>query len=226
MPPIINSHATGKITEETKDVFIECSGFDFEILKKCLNIIVTALADMGGSIYQMELDYGKKTITPDLTPEKMSLSIENTNKVLGLNLNEKQIKNYLERMGHNYNKGVVEIPAWRTDVLHEVDLIEDVAVAYGYENLIPEIPNISTIGEEDKKETIKRKIAEILAGLNLLEVSNFHLTTIKDQFTNQGIPEKQEKGFIEIEASKTEYTILRKDLAHYLLKNLGENWCG
>jgi phenylalanyl-tRNA synthetase beta chain len=223
MPPIINSHNTGKITEDTKDVFIECSGFDFEILKKCLNIIVTALADMGGQIYQMELDYGKKTLTPDLSPEKMPISIENTNKLLGLNLNEKQIKSYLERMGHNYNKGIVEIPAWRTDILHEVDLIEDVAVAYGYENLVPEIPSISTIGEEDKKETIKRKIAEILAGLNLLEVSNFHLSTIKDQFTNQGIQEKQEKGYIEVEASKTEYNILRKDLAHYILKNLSEN---
>ncbi|MBS3076637.1 phenylalanine--tRNA ligase subunit beta, partial [Candidatus Pacearchaeota archaeon] len=69
MPPIINSQLTGKITYETKDVFIECSGFDFEILKKCLNILVTTMADMGGQIYQMELDYnGKKQITPDLTP--------------------------------------------------------------------------------------------------------------------------------------------------------------
>ena len=41
MPPIINSHDLGKITENTKEAFIECSGSDFQILQKTLNIIVT-----------------------------------------------------------------------------------------------------------------------------------------------------------------------------------------
>ena len=230
MPPIINSLATGKITSETKDVFVECSGFDFEILKKCLNIITTCLADMGGKIYQMEIKTGiigitKKVLTPDFAPEKMRLSIENTNKLLGLELKEKQIKTCLEKMGHGYKDEDVFVPSWRTDVLHEVDLIEDIAIAYGYENFVSEIPSISTIGGEDKKETIKRKIAEILAGLGLLEVSNYHLTSKNEQFTNMGIPEKQEKSFnvIEVENSKTDFKILRKDLSHYLMKNLSEN---
>ena len=225
MPPIINSQATGKVTQDTKDVFVECSGFDFEILKKCLNILVTCLADMGGKIYSMEIKTGfaKKTITPDLTPEKNKISIENTNKLLGLELKEKQIKNLLEKMGHDYSKGEVLVPAWRTDILHEVDLIEDIAIAYGYENFVPELPAVSTIGEEDKKEIIKRKIAEILVGLGLLEVSNYHLTSKNNQFTSMGIPEKQEKKFIEVEQSKTDFKILRKDLSHYLLKNLSEN---
>ena len=48
MPPIINSHLTGKIEETTKEVFIECSGFDFFVLSKCLNILITTLAEMGG----------------------------------------------------------------------------------------------------------------------------------------------------------------------------------
>ena len=223
MPPIINSKLTGKITEQTKDVFIECSGFDFEILKKCLNIIATSLADMGGKIYQMELKYKRKQITPDLTPEKAKISLENTNKLLGLNLKEKELKQLIKKMGHDYNKGIVEIPAWRTDILHEVDLIEDVAIAYGYENFVPEIPEIATIGQEDSKEIIKRKISEILAGLNMLEVSNYHLTIKKDQFKKMGIPEKQEKNFVKLEKSKTNYTILRKNLAHYLLKVFSEN---
>src|SRR3989344_4966488 len=42
--------------EETKDVFVECSGFDFEVLSTCLNMIVTALADMGGDIYSLKLE--------------------------------------------------------------------------------------------------------------------------------------------------------------------------
>ena len=223
MPPIINSHLTGKITENTRDIFIECSGFDLEVLEKCLNILVTSLADMGGEVYQMELKYAKKKLTPNLAPEKAKISLENTNKLLGLNLKEKELRQLIQKMGHDYNKGVVEIPAWRTDILHEVDLIEDVAIAYGYENFIPEIPEISTIGQEDPRETIKRKISEILAGLGMLEVSNYHLTNKKHQFTKMGISKRQEKHFIEVEESKTDHTILRKNLSHYLLKILSEN---
>jgi len=220
MPPIINSQIVGKVTEKTKDVFIECSGFDLEILKKCLNIIVTALADMGGEIYQMKLNYGK---TPNLKSEKIKISLENTNKLLGLSLNQRQIKQLLEKMGYNYTEGYVEIPAWRTDILHEVDLIEDIAIAYGYENFIPEIPEISTIGQENSEAQIKRKISEILTGLKMIEVSNYHLTNKQNQFKKMGIAEKQEKDFLEVEESKTDYTILRKNLAHYLLKNFSEN---
>ena len=225
MPPIINSQVTGRVSEQTRDVFVECSGFDLAVLNKCLNILITCFADMGGKIYQMEIKSGlaKKTITPNLTAVKMKISLQNTNKLLGLELKEKQVKEFLERMGHNYNKGEVSVPAWRIDILHEVDLIEDVAIAYGYENFVPEIPNVSTIGEEDKREIMKRKIAEMLAGLGLLEVSNYHLTSKNDQFTSMGTPEKQEKNFIQVENSKTDYNILRKDITHYLLKNLSEN---
>lgn len=223
MPPIINSQKTGKITKKTKEVFVECSGHDFDILKKCLNIITTSLADMGGIIYQMKLKGKTKDITPDFTPTKMKLSLENTNKLLGLNLTEKELEKLLEKMGYGYEKGFVQIPSWRLDILHEVDLIEDVAIAYGYDNFDSEIPKISTIGKEDPKETIKRKIAEVFTGMNFLEISNYHLTTKKDQFTKMGIPEKHQKDFIEVNDSKTDYSILRKDLSHYILKILSEN---
>ena len=80
-----------------------------------------------------------------------------------------------------------------------------------------------TIGQENPEEIIKRKIAEILTGLNLIEVSNYHLTNKEYQFKKMGIHEKQEKEFVELENSKTEYNIIRKDLSHFLLKNLSEN---
>jgi phenylalanyl-tRNA synthetase beta chain len=221
MPPVINSKDTGKITSETTDVFIECSGFDFETLSKCLNIIATNFAEMGGKVYRMELhEKNKKKITPDLTPEKMKISLQNTNSLLGISLTEKNLKELIEKMGYNYNNGIVEIPAWRADILHEVDLIEDIAIAYGYENFIPEIPEIATVGKEDEKEITKRKISEILIGLNMLEVSNYHLTNKREQFKKMSA---QEENFIEVEESKTDYTILRKDLTHYLLKILSEN---
>lgn len=225
MPPIINSHMTGKVTSDTKEIFIECSGFDFKTLKKCLNILVLLFSDMGGKIYQMELKGAPEKISPILESEKIKISLENTNKILGTNIDEKKIKTLLENMGHNYNPKTkeVEIGPWRTDILHEVDLIEDVAIAYGYQNLNPEIPKISTIGKENPEEIIKRKISEILAGLGLLETSNYHLTNKEYQFEKMGVPEKQEKEFVELENSKTEFNILRKDISSFLLKNLSEN---
>lgn len=225
MPPIINSQMTGKVTEDTKDIFIECSGFDFKTLKKFLNILVLVFTDMGGKVYQMELKGAPEKITPVFESEKMKISLENTNKTLGTNIDEKKIKLLLESMGHNYNPKTkeVEIGPWRSDILHEVDLIEDIAIAYGYENLNPEIPKISTIGKESPEEIIKRKISEILTGLELIETSNYHLTNKEYQFEKMGVPEKQEKEFVELENSKTEFNILRKNLSSFILKNLSEN---
>jgi len=223
MPPIINSQISGRVIENTQDVFIECSGMEKSILNKCLNIIVTSLAEMGGKIYQMNLHYGKKETTPNLSTEKIKISLEKVNKVLGLELNEKELKRLIEMMGHGYDSkgGTAEVSAWRTDILHEIDIVEDVAIAYGYENFIPEIPDTSTIGEINSKEIVKKKISEILSGLGMNEVLNYHLTGKEDQMEKMNVQEKE--SFIEVEKSKTDYTILRKTLTPLLLRNLAEN---
>src|SRR5271157_359718 len=127
MPPIINSQLTGKVTDKTKDLFVECSGYNFVTLSKCLNILTTILADMGGEIFEVEVEYGReKKMTPDFSTEKMQIHIDKVNKLLGLELKERDVKKLLERMGYNFNKEA-EIPSWRMDILHEVDLIEDIA---------------------------------------------------------------------------------------------------
>ena len=220
MPPIINSHRTGKIEKETGEVFIECSGHDLEIQKKVLNILVTTFADMGGEIYAMNLQYGnKKLVTPDFTPEKMKINLENVNRLLGVEIKETDVKKGIEKMGYSYNKKEVEIPAYRTDILHENDLIEDIAIAYGYDNFVPEIPEISTIGEETEGGIKKRKISDILAGLGFLEISSYHLTTKKDaKKTNY-----KSRDFIQVEDSKTEYDILRPSLLISCCRVLSEN---
>ncbi len=223
MPPIINSQDTGKINEKTKDIFIECSGFDFQILSKALNILVTMFADMGGKIYEMKIKHKRKTLkTPNLKPEKIKINLDYANKVLGLNLKEKDVKKNLERMGYLYSKGNVLIPAWRTDILHEIDIVEDIAIAYGYDKFQPEILEISTIGEENKKQEIKRKISSILIGLGMQEIISSILTNKEYQLKKMNLKEKKEE-VIEIQNSKTEYDILRKNLIPIALKILSEN---
>jgi len=226
MPPIINSDKTGKINGNTKEIFIECSGQNLAHQKKVLNIIVTTLADMGGKIYQMEIQDSTKELSPNLEPEKLTFSIENINKTLGLELSEKQIKDLLEKMGIGFEKQkekiIALIPPYRTDILHEIDVTEEVAIAYGYDNFIPELPSISTIGKEDKTAILKRKISEILIGLNLLEISTYHLSTKEKQFKNINIKEFKSI-MIEVEETKTKNKILRNSLLAQSINILGEN---
>lgn len=182
MPPVINSNDIGKIEMTTKDVFIECSGFDFNVLKKCLNMIVTALADMGGKIYSLKLQYeGKAETTPDLNAEKMKIDYDYIRKRLGLEINDKKIEESLEKMGYSVEKGQALIPSYRTDILHLIDLAEDVAIGYGYENFKPEIPKFSTIGKESSIEKFKDKISDLLAGLGFIEAETFNLTSEEKQ---------------------------------------------
>lgn len=217
LPPIINSNETGKIVENTKDLFIECTGFNTDTLNKTLNILVTSLIDMGGTAYSMKIEDRKKQITPDLTTEKMKISLENVNKLLGINLKEKEMVNLLNKMGHKYKKGFALVSAWRTDILHEVDLIEDIAIAYGYDNFDSEIPELSTIGEESRENKLKSKIAELLIGLNLLEISSYHL------MKKEEVKKMKLKNVLEVENSKTEYKVLRQDLLSSVLRVLSKN---
>jgi len=221
MPPIINSHLTGKVTEKTKEVFIECSGFDFRVQSQCLNILITTFADMGAEIYSMDLYYGaKKLTTPDLSSRKMKLDLKHANKLLGLNLKEPQVKKLLERMVYGYTKGKALVPAYRVNVLHQVDLIEDIAIAYGYENLEPEIPRIATTADEDKFERFKNKIANILVGLGLMGVNTYHLANKEHQTKKMGV----EIDTIELANPTTkEYDVLRAWMIPSLMHVLGEN---
>lgn len=170
-----------------------------------------------GKAYSVEIDYGKNKEGIDLKPEKIKISIPDCEKLLGIKIKEAEVKKLLEKMGHSYNKGVVETPAYRADIMHPVDIYEDVAIAYGYDNFNPELPDVFTIGKEDELEVKKRKIAEILIGLGLLEISTYHLVKKEDLKRNLI------KGGIEVLESKTDYNILRPNLLLNAIKVFSEN---
>jgi len=216
MPPIINSELSGRVDLGTKELFIECTGTDKLAVERTLIIMATSLAESGCALYQVDIadDTGVKNLR--LESQKTKISIDNVNKLLGLELSEPQIQKLLEKMGHSYKKGVVETPCWRFDILHEVDLIEDIAIAYGYNNLVPEVPNISTAGEESKQSIVKRKLSEILIGLGMLEISTYHLIR-PEEF------EKNSLDALELLDSKNEYKYLRPNLFVPLMRILSEN---
>ena len=220
MLPYTNSYDTGKIDETTTEIFIECTGTDQNNVIQALNIFVTMFAEMGADIYSLDIEYPDKTITtPNLDPEKMKLDLAYINKRLGLKLSEKQAKELLEKMGYGYQNKEVLIPAYRADIIHQVDLSEDIAIAYGYENFVEEIPNVATIGEEAPLEKFYRKVREILIGLNLIEAKNYHLLT-KEELNDKM---NKEERIIGLKNALGEHNHLRNRLLSSLMKNLKEN---
>src|SRR3989344_5068943 len=221
IPPIINSHDTGRINESTKDVFIECSGPDLNTLNAALNIIVTSLADMKGEIYSLDIIYkNKKLVTPNLEPFLMDLDIKYVNKILDLNLKESEVKKYLQMMGLDYINRKAIIPSYRVDILHQIDLIEEIAIAYGYENFDSKLSNFGSVAEEDKLEIFKKKIANILTSLNFIEISTFNLTSIERNNKKMNVNDE----FVKLDNSiNEEFTILRSWLLPSLLEALSNN---
>jgi len=169
----------------------------------------------------MELYYGnKKFITPDLRPEEMKVDINYINRLLGLNLKENEIKKLFERMGYEYRNKQVLIPAYRADIMHQVDLAEDIAIAYGYENFKEVIPQVATTAEENKFMIFKRKISELLVGLGFLEASTYNLTNKKNQCKLMNT----EISLISLANSiSSDYDMLRAWIIPSLIEILSEN---
>ena len=225
MPPIINSIHTA-VEEKTKNLFIDVTGMDEKTINEILNIMVTSLADRGGRLLSVKIKYTDKTIeTPNLEVKSMSLNPSYANRLLGINLSKQEMMKCLRRMGFDVteikDKLKVFIPCYRADIMHTVDLIEDIAIAYGYENFKPEIPSISTIGEEKPIETFSSKLRDLLIGYGLQEVVTFMLTNKRNLFKKMLLKEEQ---VAETKNPKTEeYSVVRNRLLPSLMEVLWRN---
>jgi len=224
-PPIINGSLT-EVTPFTTDLFIDVTGTDKKAINYALNIVVTSLAERGGQIYSTTVKYEKETVTsPNLNPVKRKLSIKYVNRVLGTNLGDKEISKCLKKMGYNVTIGkdelIVEIPAWRADILHEIDLIEDVSVGYGYDKFETSLPKDMTFGKELPNRNLYDGLRNILVGLGFNEVSTFTISNEKDEFEKIGL-KIGTRAIIENPIGE-EYSCLRVGLIPSLLKILNEN---
>jgi phenylalanyl-tRNA synthetase beta chain len=192
MPPIINSDYSGKVTKETKDVFIECSGFDMKFLVPSLNIMVAALAERGGSIESVDVIFpGERVVTPDFRSKKMMVDADHVRKLSGLDLSTKDIKDLLLKARYDVRTSedrlTVFYPAYRQDIMHEVDVIEDVIISYGYNKIEPLMPQISGAGKLTEINEFSKKIAEIMVGTGSQETMSYILSNHDNLVKKMGI---------------------------------------
>jgi len=194
MPPIINSEEVGRVDEETKEVFIEVTGINLKRVFQVINILTSMFVDMGGKLYSVKVVYknGKNYKTPDTKPKLKRIKLENVRNLIGLKFKTDEVIDLLERMGYgiksaNNNHIDILIPYYRVDILHEVDVIDDIARAHGLNNMIPELPPVATVGKLLRKTKIINFLRDALIGLGFIECFTLTLTSKKYQYEYMNI---------------------------------------
>lgn len=217
--PIINAEDIGKVTQETTSVFIDVSGTDMYSCEQGLTLLCCMFADMGGSIHRCTVHVDGKTFdVPTLQTPELPIDILQINTTLGTTIAEKELPKLLAKMGMEYAKNIVTIPCYRTDILHPCDIIEDVAIAYGYNNIVGVVPSLYTESGEDSQVIFNRTVNSILIGYGFLETKSYHLTSAeKDrQFTDQ-------KPITLLHSVSADYDVLRSTLAGNIVEILAKN---
>jgi len=220
-PPIINSNDLGKVDEMQKELFIEVTGTDLNAVNLATNIFAYAFAERNFEIYSVKIKYPNQIIeTPLLKTEKININSSNIEKYLGIKLNEAEIKKLLEKAGFNYSKGIVEIPCYRQDIMHEVDIIEEIAIMYGYNKLGELSLTRYTQGKILEISNFSDKIREVAIGLGYQEVMSALLSN--EEVMNKKVLRQSELVDIENYMSLT-YSCVRNALLPVLMDVLSKN---
>ena len=226
MPPVINSELTGRVTENTRNVFVDITGWDLKKIMLALNVVVTAMAERGGKIRSVRVIYKDFEIrTPDLTPKSFEVEIDYIRKLTGVELSDGEIKELLERMFYDVEladgKARLRYPAFRDDIMHPRDVLEDVLIAYGYNEIEPEEPKLVVQGKGDEFIDFENAVRELMIGFGLQEVMTFNLTNKDAQFTRMNIPYED---LVEIENPiSPKWSALRRWLLPSLMEFLSLN---
>ncbi len=226
MPPIINGELT-RVSVETRNLFLDVTGPSYEAVEKSLNVLATALADMGATIEKVYVKYPDRTVvSPNFEPEKLKLRVGYANRLLGIKVSDEEAVKCLEkcRLGaEKVGEGVLDvaIPPYRIDIMHEVDLVEEVAIGYGYYRLKPTIPKAVTVGEKHPVYVVADAVRQVMVGLGFLEVMNFTLTNERVHYEFMRV--KPENPVKLANPVSLEYTVMRELLLPGLMKNLAEN---
>lgn len=229
-PPIINSDELGKITETSKDVLIEVTGSDYQTVLNTLTLVTTSVADRGGNVFTAQVQYPYTAISRDVTPNfgtsiiEVDLSL--INRVIGIDLNQPAAVTYLKRARYdvtpiNDQTVNVTVPCYRVDIMHPIDVIEDIVIMYGYNNIIPQWPRQVTFGELSNFELTCDLVREIMVGLGFQEILSFSMTTSQNLFTRMNL---QRTPVVEIANPLNErFTCLRSWLLPSLMEFLASN---
>ncbi|MFX1562910.1 MAG: phenylalanine--tRNA ligase subunit beta, partial [Promethearchaeota archaeon] len=226
LPPIINSNDLGRIVETTKNLFVEVTGTHKLTTIQTLNIMITALAERGGQLATVEVVYPEGSDhLPDLSLQHRIISLKYANDVIGHSFKGPTVANSLRRMRMDCTiRGDairVGIPRYRVDILHDIDIVEDIAIGYGFNRIEPTLPYTMTVGSELPITTLRRTIRDLMVGLGYQEIWSYVLTNTRTLFDKMN---QSPSKIVELANPKSmEYHVARNSLLPGLLSFLAEN---
>lgn len=189
-PPVINGRRT-EVDTGSRGLFVELTGTDQWTIDRMCNIICYALDARGATIERVSVEYPDRTLDrPDLATDDKTVSHQRIERALGIDVDQQEVIDLLERAGLDAESDGegdtlsyrVSIPPYRTDVLHPVDVIDDIGRAYGFNRLEPEYPDVSTVGGRHERSRHERAIRETLVGLGFEDLLDFHLIGESENF--------------------------------------------
>jgi phenylalanyl-tRNA synthetase beta chain len=190
LPPIINSREIGEVQVGDSELLVETTGEDLRMTILALNIFACNLIDRGGTVepisvrYPYQTEFGRKVQTPRPPGGPVSLNLKEVERALGERLTSEEVKRDLSRYGHTVigrgGRLSVTPPFYRDDVMHPIDLIEDIAIVRGYDRFSPEMPAEFTVGALSPIERLSDRLRGGMVGLGFQEIVSNILTSKKD----------------------------------------------
>jgi phenylalanyl-tRNA synthetase beta chain len=221
-PPIINGQKT-KVGTSTRDLFVDVTSTDARLGSEALAIICCAMADAGAALETVEVKYARaKAFTPDLSPSKMKFDAKLAEAITGLPLTKSQMKDSLRRSRLDLDaKGFAVVPCYRVDILHPVDLTEEVVIGYGLDKMTPSYPPSKDAGQFDPRIASVERMCLTMAEAGFDETMNFDLV---DDSTLYGKFARSPESKLEVDNPRTrEHYLLRDSLLPSLMAVLGRN---
>lgn len=221
LPPIINSALT-TVTTKTVNLLVEVTGTDKNTTEDTLAVVATTLQGLGLTLYDFKTDSG--VASKIFKTKSMQLDASLVNQTLGVTMTPAAICNYLKKSRIDARasgkKILCKIPRFRFDIFGSMDLVEEVALGYGIQNLMPMLPASALVGQKHAITKRLDHLSQIMIGLGFTEVLNSSLTSKRVLYDET----KRMGDVIEVAESKSqEYTILRDSLLPGLLENLSRN---
>ncbi|BCS90960.1 MAG: phenylalanine--tRNA ligase beta subunit [Candidatus Micrarchaeota archaeon] len=222
--PIINSYYT-KVTESTRSVFIDLNGDNLELLQSLAALVAAELIDYGAEIYSVRSTYKNRAIVSPVF-ERRSIRIKYTqiDKTLGHYVKVDETIDLLNKMGYSaYRYGnfvMCSIPPYRIDVIDNQDVLEDIAIALGYNNINPLEIKSSGSGLLSDETDLYNKITEIMIGYGFTQVMNTYLTNEKILFENMLRDTNRDNIIMVEEPKEGSFTTLRDTAIPQLLVSL------
>jgi phenylalanyl-tRNA synthetase beta chain len=239
LPPVING-AKSKITLDTKHVFIECTATDLTKANIVLDTVLTMFSEYCAkpfSVVPVQVEYHDDSgsvvdsyVTPTLSVRKEQAKIDFCNSLIGVNLSASEIKTLCNKVQlgpaqllENDTILEVTVPPTRSDILHAVDIVEDVAIAFGYNNIVKRVPKTNTVGGAEPLNLVGDLLREEIGRAGYTEVLTHGLCSIHDNFTALRCPVREDLAVSLSNPANIEYQVIRTTLLPGLLKTFQHN---